>query len=192
MLVLSWLIRMINFILFFMFFFIRHLFHFLFCRIVVVIVMRGKFLIPIVFSIVIGFFFGRVFFNSYDDSLVTASSYGEKVYFIQKGVYSSLDDLKKNNSDYKSFLYLKESDGFHLYIGITKNENIAKKIKEFYEKSNINIYVSEKYINNASFISTLSEYDKLIDVASLNSFVDLQKIVISNYKEMVLNGEESN
>lgn len=154
--------------------------------------MRGKFLIPIVFSIVIGFFFGRVFFNSYDDSLVTASSYGEKVYFIQKGVYSSLDDLKKNNSDYKSFLYLKESDGYHLYIGITKNENIAKKIKEFYEKSNINIYVSEKYINNSSFISTLSEYDKLIDVASLNSFVDLQKIVISNYKEMVLNGEESN
>ena len=48
------------------------------------------------------------------------------------------------------------------------------------------------YMNNASFISNLSEYDKLIDVASLNSFVDLQKIVISNYKEMVLNGEESN
>lgn len=79
----------------------------------------------------------------------------------------------------------------HLFYKI-KNENIAKKIKEFYEKSNINIYVSEKYINNTSFISTLSEYDKLIDVASLNSFVDLQKIVISNYKEMVLNGEESN
>ena len=156
-----------------------------------VIVMRGKFLIPIVLSIVIGFFFGKVFFNNYDSSSSVFNE-GEKVYFIQKGVYSELNDLKKNNSSYDDFLYLEESDGYHYYVGITKNEKNAKKIKDFYEKSNINIYVREKYINNANFVSVVSEYDKLIDVASLNSFVDLQKIVISNYKEMILNGEDSN
>ena len=82
----------------------------------------------------------------------------------------------KDNGDYSTNIALKN----------------AKKIKEFYEKSNIDIYVREKYINNANFVSVLSEYDKLIDVASLNSFVDLQKIVISNYKEMILSGEDSN
>lgn len=176
---------------FFIFIFIRHYSYYLFCKIIMVIVMRGKFLIPIVLSIVIGFFFGKVFFNNYESSSNVFNE-GEKVYFIQKGVYSSFNDLKKNNSSYDDFLYLEESDGYHYYVGITKNEKNAKKIKEFYEKSNINIYVREKYINNANFVSVVSEYDKLIDVASLNSFVDLQKIVISNYKEMILNGEDSN
>lgn len=146
-------------------------------------------MIPIVFSIVIGFFFGKVFFNNYESSSVFNEK--EKVYFIQRGVYDSLNDLKKNNVSYDDFLYLKESDGYHFYVGITKSDKNAKKIKEYYEKSNINIYVREKYIDNDSFTSILNEYDKLIDVASLNSFIDLQKIVISNYKEMILD-EDSN
>ena len=90
--------------------------------------MKGKFLIPIVFSIVIGFFFGKVFFNNYESSFDVFNE-GEKVYFIQKGVYSTLNDLKENNASYDDFLYLEESDGYHFYVGITKNEKNAKKIK---------------------------------------------------------------
>ena len=75
---------------------------------------------------------------------------------------------------------------------VDEQDALEKEVARLQDPEYIARYVREKYINNANFVSVLSEYDKLIDVASLNSFADLQKIVLSNYKEMILNGEDSN
>ena len=151
--------------------------------------MKYKFLVPIVFSIAIGLFFGKAFFDIYDSSSLTVFDEKDKVYMLQMGVYSSENVMKSSFKDYKKYLYIKSNDGYYLYIGITKNKEIAKRIKELYKKSGYSIYIKENIEDNKSFLSVLSEYDKIIDIASDNDLKEIEKIVISNYKEMVLENE---
>lgn len=151
--------------------------------------MRYKFLIPIVFSILIGLFFGKIFFDNYDANSLTVFDEKDKVYMLQIGVYSSKAAMEKSFKDYKKLLYIENDDGYHLYVGITKSNQIAKKIKEHYKKKGNSIYVKENIIDNKSFLSVLGEYDKIIDITSDNDLEEIEKIVISNYKEMVLENE---
>lgn len=151
--------------------------------------MKYKFLIPILFSILIGLFFGKTFFDIYDSSSMTVFDEKDKIYMLQIGVYEKEEQMSKTLKDYKKYLYIKEKDGYHLYVGITKSDEIAKKIKEFYEKDGYSIYIRENIESNKSFLSILSEYDKIIDITSNNEINEIEKIVISNYKEMVLDNE---
>ena len=151
--------------------------------------MKYKFLVPILFSIAIGLFFGKIFFDNYDKTSLTVFDEKSKVYMLQVGVYSSKDKMKEAFNDYKKLLYIESDDGYHLYVGITKNNQIARKIKEHYDKKGNNIYVKENIIDNKSFLSILGEYDKIIDIASDNDIEEIEKIIISNYKEMVLENE---
>lgn len=151
--------------------------------------MKHKFFIPIAFSILIGLFFGKVFFDVYDSSSLTVFDEKDKIYLLQIGVYSSKSNMKSSFANYSKYLYLKENDGYHLYIGITKNSEIAKRIKEYYTKKGYSIYIKEIIENNKAFLSILSEYDRIILLASDNDMREIEKIIISNYKEMVLNNE---
>ncbi len=149
--------------------------------------MKVKFLVPIVLSIVVGFLIGKVFFNDYNENSLSVFEEGEKVYFVQMGVYSSLEALKSNVKNYKDHLYLEEEDGYHLYVGITKNKKTAENIKVYYESLANNIYIKEKYVSNYSFLNILTEYDKITSIASNGEdLIGIEKIVISNYKEMVV------
>lgn len=151
--------------------------------------MRYKFLIPIFLSIVVGLFFGKVFFDNYKDTSLTVFDEKDKVYMLQIGVYSSEEKMKGSFKNYKSFLYINGDDGYHLYVGVTKDKEIASKIKEFYEESGYSIYVKENILDNKQFLSILGEYDKIINITSKKDIPEVEKIVISNYKEMVLKDE---
>lgn len=143
-------------------------------------------MIPIVLSVIIGLFFGKVFFDSYDGKTTTVFSEKDKIYMIQTAVSSSSEKLKESFKDYKKFLCLKEEDGYHLYVGITKSKKIANKIKEFYEGMDYSIYIKEKIIDNKSFLSILGEYDKIVQITTNDDLPEIEKIVMSNYKEMVM------
>lgn len=151
--------------------------------------MRYKFLIPITLSIVMGLFFGKIFFDNYDNSSLTVFDEKDKVYMLQIGVYSSIDKMKSSFKDYEKYLYISGDDGYHLYVGVTKDKEIASRIKELYEKDGYSIYVKENIIDDKAFLSVLGEYDKIINITSLNDIKEIQRIVISNYKEMVLDNE---
>ena len=117
--------------------------------------MKYKFLIPITLSIIVGLFFGKVFFDNYETSSVTAFDEKDKVYMLQIGVYSSKEKMQEAFSDYEKYLYIENDDGYHLYVGITKDKEIASIIKEYYEKNDYSIYVKESLIDNSSFLSVL-------------------------------------
>ncbi len=151
--------------------------------------MKYKFLIPITLSIVLGLFFGKVFFDNYDSSSLTVFDEKDKVYMLQIGVYSSKEKMAANFKNYEKYLYISGEDGYHLYVGVTKDKEIATKIKEYYEKNGYSIYVKENILDNKSFLSVLGEYDKIIEITSENDIPEVEKIVISNYKEMVLESE---
>ena len=151
--------------------------------------MKYKFLIPITLSIVIGLFFGKIFFTNYKNSSLTVFDEKDKIYMLQTGVYSNKQNMKKIFKNYEKYLYIKLEDGYHLYLGLTKNKENASKIKEYYEKLGYSIYVKETIIDNKEFTSILGEYDKILNIATENDIKEIEKIIISNYKEMVLNNE---
>ena len=151
--------------------------------------MKYKFLIPIALSIVIGLFFGKVLFDNYKSSSLTVFDEKDKVYMLQIGVYSSEEKMASSFENYDKFLYIEKDDGIHLYVGITKDKEIASRIKDYYEKKGYSIYIKESILDNQSFLSILGEYDKIIGITGDNDLKGIEEIVISNYKEMVLESE---
>lgn len=155
--------------------------------------MKFKFLIPICFSILIGFLFGKVIFSNYDNAnTLKAFNEGEKVYFIEIASASSKDNLTSINS-YESYLCLLENDTYYLYGGITRNKDTAEYIKTSYENKKFNSKVVIKYVNDKTFINLLNEYDKVAKISSnTDDLFTIEKIVISNYKETVLQNDSNN
>ena len=145
--------------------------------------MKYKFLIPIFFSVLVGFIFGKMIFKQYDETMTTFGD-GEKLYFIQSGIYSNIESMPKN---YKDYLYIYENNAYHLYLGITKSEKTATRIQGYYEKKGNNIYIKEKFVNNPEFTTLLGEYDKVLELTSNDDDINaVEKVVIASYKEMVL------
>ena len=151
--------------------------------------MKYKYLMPIVLSIVIGLFFGKTFFDIYDSTSLTVFDEKDKIYMLKIGSYSTKKEMSRAFKNYKGYLYIENNNAYDLYVAITKNSQIADRVKELYKKNGYSIYIEEKIENNDTFLSILSEYDKIIDIASDEDIKAIEKIVISNYKEMVLNDE---
>lgn len=148
--------------------------------------MKLKVLIPIFFSILIGFLLGKLIFNEYDLNSINTFEEGEKVYFVLLDKTASLDKVN-TTENIDNLLYLKENDTYYIYGGITKSEKTAKKIQEFYNNIFNNVNIQEKVITDESFLNILSEYDKITLIAtSDNDLIAIEQIVISNYKEMIL------
>ena len=151
--------------------------------------MKIKFLLPIIFAIVVGSLLGSVFFKEYDKNTLSIFNEKESIYFVQLGVYNTVESINENvkNNDY---IKEKELDGYHIYVGITKNEKIAEKIKVYYESLGNNVYVKQRKIDKKDFLNILEEYDKIIEITTSDKdLISIEHIVLSNYEEMVLQSE---
>ena len=60
--------------------------------------MKIKALVPIFFSILVGFLFGRVIFDNYSKKSVLAFNEGEKVYLVKLASYDSLEEIENSKS----------------------------------------------------------------------------------------------
>lgn len=152
--------------------------------------MKFKFLIPVICSIIVGFLLGKVFFSEYDKNYISVFDEKEMIYFVQLGVYKNIDSIKENVSNHNDYLIEMEDDGYHVYAGITKIKEISEKIKVYYEKMGNNVYIKTREVDNESFLNILDEYDKITSIASNEKdLISIEKIVLSNYEEMVLQDE---
>ena len=136
--------------------------------------MKFKFLVPIFLGVFLGFLIGKVLFNNYNENNITVFQEGEKVYFLKSSV--KLEDSNFINMDEFS------------YIGISLDSDVINKLKDYYIKD-YKVEVEEKYINNYDFITVLKEYDKISKLSNIKDLIKVQDIVLSNYKEMVLEDE---
>ncbi len=149
--------------------------------------MKAKILIPILLSILIGFLFGKIIFNKYDSTSINAFEEGEKIYMVEIGVFSSENMAKKELKSIDNLLLILDNNNYYAYGGITKNIKTAERIKEYYLKTTNNVSIKEKVIDSKNFLNILSEYDKITFIASSDDdLIGIEKIVISNYKEMIL------
>lgn len=147
-----------------------------------------KYFWSIFFSLIVGVYLGRFILNQYDDfNIFPVSLSYDTVYFLQQGVYSNEEIMKNNMSSFDYYIYDVEDDGYHTYVGITKNHENALKIKEFFKEKGYDIYVRENNIKNNSFISVLNQYDILLSNSDKSSIDSICNQVLSSYEELVIN-----
>lgn len=151
-----------------------------------------KYFWSIFLSLVVGIYLGKFTLNQYDDFNVFPVSFGyDTIYFLQQGVYSNIDVMKNNMSNFQYYIYDKENDGYHTYVGITKSQENALKVKEFFEEKGYDIYIKENNINNGSFVSVLTQYDILLSEASGDTIDGICNQILNSYEELVINENQN-
>ena len=140
----------------------------------------------IFYSIIIlitGIIVGR---NIYLSKTTQTFSNKDIYYFIQEGVYSSKSIMEENikNMDLK---VVDEIDNkYYVYLGITKDESIAKRLKEIYESQGYQIYIKEVSLSNEEFNNNVTQFDLLINATtSEKEILTIEKVVLANYEEII-------
>ena len=148
-----------------------------------------KYIFPIITSFLIGSFMALFLINNYENAeSITVFKNVKTIYYIQRGVYSSKDSMKKNMSSFSHYIYNIENNQYYTYIGITTNKENALKIKDYWNKEGYNTYIKEKTTDNKSFITILNQYDEILSkTKDSGTITTICNQVLSKYEELVNN-----
>ena len=153
---------------------------------IMVMIMKVKFIFPIIMAILLGFFSAKIVYGLYSPN----NSIFYNSYFLQWGVYSNKESLNKTLKEKKidSYLIVEENDKYYVYVGITTDKKMAEKIKNIYGEKNNDIYIKTVKLENNEFYNNLEQYDILLNGVSNNEdILSINKVILSSYEEMVLN-----
>lgn len=147
-----------------------------------------KYFWSIFLSLVVGIYLGKFTLNQYNNLSVFPVFGGyDNLYFLQQGVYTSLESMKENMNSFSYYIYDLDTDGYHSYVGITKSLENALKIKEYFANAGYDIYIKENSINNNTFVSIVNQYDLLLNSAEGDAIGDICNQVLNSYEELVIN-----
>ena len=149
-----------------------------------------KYLFTFLMALIIGFFLSNFFLKQYDDfNGIKVSAQGETLYFIQYGVFSSLESLEENTISLTNYVYNKQDDLYYVYVGITKLEDNAKKMIDYYDSIGYDTFIKTFEITNKDFLDLLVNYDEILkstdDTTVISSIINE---VLTKYEEVVING----
>ena len=149
-----------------------------------------KYLFTFFMALIVGFFLCNFFLKQYDDyNGIKVSSTGEDLFFIQFGVFSSLESLEENTISLQNYVYSKQDNLYYVYVGITNLEENANKIVEFYKNKGFNTIIKKFQINNKEFTELLVNFDQILkdsnDATVISSVINQ---VLMKYEEVVISG----
>ena len=141
------------------------------------ICLKFHFVVPIFIIILLSFLCADFVYQKYQENYIS----GGNIYFLQQGVYTNLDSIKNIAA---SYITVERDQKFYTYLGMTMDLDIALKIKEFYEKKNIPVYIKQDVINNPEFLSELGQYDILLQNSeSEEEISNVLETILSTYEE---------
>lgn len=144
-----------------------------------------KIIILSIIFLVIGIILGTKIYSATND-LNNVFSEGTNCYFLQEGVYSSEEIMKENTENIKVKAIDIDNNKYYVYIGITRDVENAKKIKNLYTQKGYNIYIKEQKIINEEFLSNLTQFDLLIkNTKNEEEISKILEVVLANYEELV-------
>lgn len=140
-----------------------------------------------IFSIALGALAGIVLNNTYKEKLSNSFlNEGKTYYFIQEGVYSSTSSMQENTKDLLVKTVDSKNDKQYVYLGITRDEKNAKKLKEIYENKGYQIYIKEQNLSNEEFYNNVTQFDILINSTNKESeILTIEEVVLANYEELI-------
>ena len=149
-----------------------------------------KYLLTFIIALIIGFFLSNFFLKQYDDfEGIKVANKGETLYFIQYGVFSTLESLEENTISLQNYVYNKQDDLYYVYVGITKLEENAEKIVNYYKNIGNETLIKEYGITNKTFLELLENYDTVLkntnDETAIASIINQ---VLVKYEEVVISG----
>lgn len=155
--------------------------------------MKNKIIVPTILSILIGGYLGYLIFNQYKYNNSDVTTFNEEstpIYFLQQGVYSSIESMNENTNEISDYIYFKEDDKYKVYIGITTNKDNAEKITNIFKDKNYEIYTKEMNIEDKAFVEKLKQYDELIKASDdQNVILGLLKQILNEYEQVMKNSE---
>lgn len=147
--------------------------------------MKKTFLLSIIF-IALGASLGIFLRSNYQDNLISAFSEGKIYYFLQEGVYSSKEIMSENTKDLDVKLINEEGGKYYVYLGITRDEQNAKKIKEIYKNRGYQLYIKEINLSNEEFFNNVTQFDLLIKNTDKDEeILTIEEVVLANYEEII-------
>lgn len=155
--------------------------------------MKSKIIMPTIISLMIGSYLGYLIFNQYKNNTIeTAFNEETKIYFLQQGVYSSIESINENTKLISDYIYFKDDEQYRVYVGITTNNDNANKIKQIFNNKNYDIYIKEMSISDEAFVEKLKQYDELIKATTDEAVIlGIVKQILNEYELVVKNDEET-
>ena len=143
-----------------------------------------KIIIKSIIFIGIGFLLGSIIFGNNRDFFLKMKS-TDTYYFLQEGVYLDYKNLQSNITKLSEKTIEKEEDKYYVYVGITKDKEVAELLKNIYEKKGLKIYQKEKNITSREFSENVNQFDLLIkETEEEDQILTIEKIVLANYEEI--------
>ncbi len=154
--------------------------------------MNLKNILPAILCVLVGFFMSNFMFTQYEkgETIKTAAS-KNTVYFMQIGVYSSIDNMKENLKNIETYIYEEKDNLYYAYVGIVKGEENLEKVEGYFKSLDYVIYRKEKQISNAAFLEVLSQYEIMLkETEDSQTIGTIMTQVISKYEELVLSDQD--
>ena len=150
-----------------------------------------KYLFTFFIAIVIGFFLSISFIKQYDSYTgIKVSGIGEDLFFIQYGVYSSIENMEKETIALENYVYNMNNDMYYVYVGITSLEENANKIINHYKNLGYKTIIKKYQIANTKFLEELTNYDNILKSTNDETVVaSLINQVLIKYEEVVISGK---
>lgn len=151
-----------------------------------------KYLLTFLLALVIGFFLSNLFIKQYDNYTgFKISNMGTELYFIQYGVFSSLESMERETIELENYVYNIDSDMYYVYVGITKNEKNANKIMNYYKTLGYDTILKQYDITNDNFLEEVENYDNiLLSTEDTTAIASLINQILTKYEEVVINGKD--
>lgn len=145
--------------------------------------MKKVFIKSILF-IAIGFVLGEVIFGDFQKAIRQFKN-TDTYYFLQEGTYSTKTDLERNIHHLNQKIIDKENNQYYVYVGITKDKEIAERIRNIYAKRGYPIHYREKSFSSAEFSENVNQFDLLIrETEEEEQILTIEAVVLANYEEI--------
>lgn len=146
-----------------------------------------KYLFPVSVSLILGISMAYFIIKQYETMPALAvSSDAESLFYIQRGVYSDMDNMKNNMKEFTNYIYNVEENQYYAYIGITTSKENALKIQNYYKSLGYDTFLKEKITDNKDFINILKQYDELLAKTDDNESIKvICNQVLAKYEELV-------
>lgn len=147
----------------------------------------------IVVCIAVGFLMGQFMFNQYhkEEPTIPAVATPETeatLYFLQQGVYSSLDSMKQNLTDFEYYTYIEQDGKYYVFVAIIQSDENLEKLKGFFKDMGYDIYVKKYTVSSTAFLEVLNQYEQLLKGTNDKKTIQAACTqILAKYEELVVN-----
>lgn len=144
-----------------------------------------KILLMGVLFIILGFIIGNIIFGN-NVEFIRKKVIPNTYYLLQEGVYSSEDSIKKNLSSVPIKAFDIDNNQYYVYLGITKDYEVANKLKKIYSNRGYKTYIKKKVILSPTFSNNINQLDLLIKkTEEEDKILTIEEIALSSYMKNV-------